>query len=182
MSSDPARTTWLLVAMLSVAAGESAAAEDIPGGTYGLGTPAMAAQIASWNIDVRADGRGLPSGRGSVEQGAELYAQACVACHGPAGAGGPADRLVGGIGTLATAQPVKTVGSYWPYATTLFDYIRRAMPYNRPQSLTSDEVYALVAYLLNLNGIVPAGTTLDAESLRRVKMPNRHGFIRKTGG
>lgn len=168
-----------LIAALLIPAARAA---DAPGPPYGLGTSPTAAQIAAWDIDVRADGKGLPPGQGSVEEGAALFAQACQGCHGAAGEGGPADRLAGGQGTLASAHPVKTVGSYWPYATTLFDYIRRAMPYGQPQSLKPAQVYALVAYLLKLNGIVPAGTVLDAASLPRVQMPNRHGFIPEEGG
>ena len=98
-------------------------------------------------------------------------------CHGAAGQGGVGDPLVGGIGSLTDAKPKKTVGSYWPYATTLFDYIRRAMPYNAPQSLSADDVYAVTAYVLHLNGIVPDDATLDARTLPRVKMPNRDGFV-----
>jgi cytochrome c len=106
-----------------------------------------------------------------------VYAAKCIACHGAEGAGKPADQLVGGIGSLATANPVRTVGSYWPYATTLFDYVRRAMPTTAPRSLTDDEVYAVSAYVLNLNGIVAADAVMDAQTLPQVKMPNRHGFV-----
>lgn len=105
------------------------------------------------------------------------FAAKCAACHGAKGEGGIGDPLAGGIGTLTGAKPKKTVGSYWPYATTLFDYIRRAMPYNAPQSLSADEVYAVSAYVLNLNGIVPGDARLDAKSLPKVKMPNRDGFV-----
>lgn len=149
-------------------------------GTYGLGRPATAAEIAAWDIDVRPDGQGLPPGQGTVEQGAALFARSCAACHGAQGRGGPAGPLVGGIGTLASPHPVKTVGSYWPYATTLFDYIRRAMPYQHPKSLSASQVYALVAFILHANGIVPAATMLDAVSLPKVQMPNRHGFVGPT--
>lgn len=142
----------------------------------GLGRPATAAEIAGWDIDVRGDGLGLPPGHGSVDEGRRLYARKCALCHGAEGQGGLADALVGGAGTLASVHPVRTVGSYWPYAPTLFDYIRRAMPFNAPQSLNSDEVYGLCAYILNLNGIVPARAVLDARSLARVRMPNRNGF------
>jgi cytochrome c len=142
----------------------------------GLGRAATAAEIAGWNVDVRGDGKGLPPGRGSVEQGRRLYAQKCALCHGAEGQGGLADALAGGAGTLSTAHPVRTVGSYWPYAPTLFDYIRRAMPFNAPQSLSADEVYGLCAYILNLNRIVPSGAVLDARTLSRVRMPNRNGF------
>jgi S-disulfanyl-L-cysteine oxidoreductase SoxD len=143
---------------------------------YGLGTTPSAAEIAGWNIDIRGDGQGLPPGSGSVEQGRDVYAEHCVMCHGDKGQGGPAPKLVGGIGTLATAHPIQTIGSYWPYATTLFDYIRRAMPFNAPESLTNDQVYAVSAYLLWLNGIVPEQIVLNAENLPKVVMPNRGGF------
>src|SRR5260364_147536 len=111
-----------------------------------------------------------------VAAGRALFAEACAACHGDKGQGGAADALVGGRGTLATAKPVKTIGSFWPYAPTVFDYVNRAMPFNAPQSLTPDQVYAVTAYLLFLNGIVSEDTTLDAASLAKVEMPNRNGF------
>ena len=111
-------------------------------------------------------------------QGEAVYAAKCQACHGEKGLGRPNDALVGGMGSLAPDKvPVKTVGSYWPYATTLFDYIRRAMPFQESKSLTSDEVYAVSAYILNLNGIIGANDVLDAQSLPKVRMPNRDGFI-----
>lgn len=143
---------------------------------YGIGEPASAADIAAWNIDVEPDGRNLPPGQGTVAEGAAIYAQTCAVCHGAQGVGKPAPRLVGGFGTLATAHPVKTVGSYWPYATTVFDYIRRAMPFSHPESLSNDQVYALVAYLLHLNGIVPANAVMNHRTLVAVRMPNRDGF------
>jgi cytochrome c len=154
----------------------SGAASAAPRQTYGLGRPASAQEIAGWDIDVRGDGAGLPPGHGDVRAGGEIYAQQCAACHGDAGQGGPMDRLVGGVGTLATDKPVKTVGSFWPYATTLFDFVRRAMPYTAPQSLSPDQVYAVVAYVLYLNRIVPRDAVLDARTLPMVKMPNRKGF------
>lgn len=141
-----------------------------------LGRAVTADEIAAWNIDVSGDGAGLPAGRGSVAEGRALFAEACAACHGDKGQGGAADALVGGRGTLATAKPVKTIGSFWPYAPTVFDYVNRAMPFNAPQSLTPDQVYAVTAYLLFLNGIVSEDTTLDAASLAKVEMPNRNGF------
>jgi cytochrome c5 len=144
---------------------------------YGIGTPLTDLDLAAWNIDVAPDGRGLPPGSGDVATGAHVFAAKCAACHGAQGEGGLGDPLVGGQGTLASAKPKRTVGSYWPYATTLFDYIRRAMPYSAPESLSADEVYALSAFLLNQNGIVPANTRLDAASLPRVVMPNRNGFV-----
>ena len=144
--------------------------------SLGIGHVATSAQIAGWDIDVRADGQGLPQGRGSVREGERIFAETCAACHGAKGEGKPADRLVGGFGTLATSKPVRTVGSYWPYASTLFDYIRRAMPFNAPQSLTPDQVYAVSAYVLYLNNIITEDTVLDATSLPMVEMPNRNGL------
>lgn len=129
------------------------------------------------DFTVLPDGTGLPDGRGNVAQGEVLYRQHCLACHGEGGAGGANDRLTGGVGTIGTDRPVKTVGSYWPYATTLFDYIRRAMPYNSPGTLTNDEIYALTAYLLHVNGIVAADAVIDARLLPAVSMPNREGFV-----
>jgi S-disulfanyl-L-cysteine oxidoreductase SoxD len=142
-----------------------------------LGQPVSAAQIAGWDISIAPDGTGLPAGRGTSAQGAPVYAQKCQACHGAAGAGQPNDRLVGGQGTLAGATPVRTIGSYWPYATTVFDYVRRAMPYLQPQSLTDEEVYALTAYLLHLNGIIGEQDEMNAQTLPKVRMPNRDNFI-----
>jgi len=123
-----------------------------------------------------AVGAGLPPGSGTATQGAEVYKTKCIACHGPDGANGVNDRLVGGQGTLTSAAPVKTIGSYWPYATTVFDYVRRAMPYPAPHSLTDAETYAVTAYLLHLNGIIGTDDVMDATSLPKVKMPNRSGF------
>ncbi len=144
---------------------------------YGIGRAATAAEIAGWNIDIGRDGAGLPPGSGSVERGRTVFSEQCVACHGDSGQGGVGDRLVGGQGTLASPKPIRTVGSYWPYASTLFDYIRRAMPQNAPQSLSNEDVYAVSAYILSLNGIVPGNAVLDAKSLAAVRMPNRDGFV-----
>jgi cytochrome c len=144
--------------------------------TFGFGEPATAEQIAGWDIDVAADGTGLPPGSGSVAQGEELFARLGAKCHGAKGEGGTAPPLVGGIGSLGTDAPLKTVGSYWPYAPVLFDFIHRAMPADKPQSLTPDEVYALCAYLLYLNGIVPEDAVMDATTLPQVVMPNHAGF------
>lgn len=141
-----------------------------------LGRHATPAEIAALDIDIAPDGAGLPLGAGTAEAGAAVFAERCASCHGSEGAGGPADALVGGIGTLAGPKPLLSVGSFWPYATTLFDYIRRAMPYDSPGSLTNDEVYALTAHLLERNGIVTASVRLDAASLPAVRMPNRDGF------
>jgi len=144
---------------------------------YGIGRAATPAEIAGWNIDIGRDGSGLPSGSGTVSHGREVFEQQCAACHGDKGQGGVGDQLAGGQGTLATAKPVRTVGSYWPYAPTLFDYIRRAMPQNAPQSLSNEDVYAVSAYILNLNGLLPADATLDAKAMAAIKMPNRDKFV-----
>ena len=145
----------------------------------GIGQPATEQQIAGWNIDIAPDGAGLPTGHGTVRDGEQVYAEVCASCHGERGQGGsanPGPPLVGGRGTLITAQPIKTVGSYWLYATTLFDYIRRAMPYNAPQSLSADQTYSVAAYILHLNGIVGEDAELDANTLPKIQMPNRAGF------
>jgi len=144
---------------------------------YGIGRAAAPAEIAGWNIDVDRYGNNLPPGSGTVNHGRDVFDQQCAACHGAKGEGGIGDQLVGGQGTLATAKPVRTVGSYWPYAPTLFDYIRRAMPQNAPQSLSNDDVYAVSAYILNLNALLAAGATLDAKTLPAVKMPNTSMFV-----
>ena len=143
----------------------------------GLGQPVASEELAALNFTVMPDGRGLPDGRGNAQQGATLYAQHCLACHGTAGVDGINDRLAGGHGTLTSDAPVKTVGSYWPYATTVFDFIRRAMPYNTPGTLPADEVYALTAYLLYINDIVDEQQWLDQHSLPAVSMPNRDNFV-----
>jgi mono/diheme cytochrome c family protein len=143
-----------------------------------LGKPIAQEDLASWDISIGPDGVGLPSGSGTVKQGEATFMAKCQPCHNEKGAGQPNDRLVGGQGSLpGDKPPVKTVGSFWPYATTLFDYIRRAMPLNESKSLTSDEVYGVVAYLLNLNGVVPETETLNAQTLPKVMMPNRDGFV-----
>ncbi len=143
-----------------------------------LGRIAAPEEIASWDISIGPDGAGLPPGSGTPKQGEAVYTEKCLVCHGEKGAGKPNDALVGGRGTLAGDQPpVKTVGSFWPYATTLFDYVRRAMPLNESKSLTNDEVYAVVAYLLQLNGIIGENETINAQILPRVQMPNRDGFM-----
>ena len=145
--------------------------------TSGLGRPASEEEIRAWNIDVSPTGEGLPAGRGTVSQGAQVYAAKCAMCHGPTGTEGPKDKLVGGRNTLNSEKPVKTIGSYWPYATTLYDYINRAMPFNAPGSLAPDEVYSVIAWLLFQNGIMPENTVIDARTLPHVQMPNRTGFI-----
>ena len=142
-----------------------------------LGTVAAPEEVAAWNIDIGPDGAGLPPGSGTAADGAALYALQCLGCHGEEGDGGLNDVLAGGHGTLDGPAPLKTIGSFWPYATTLFDYIRRAMPYLQPQSLSDDDVYALTAYLLYLNGIVGREEALNAHTLASISMPNRGNFI-----
>lgn len=141
-----------------------------------LGVPVSDADVAAWDISIGPSGVGLPQGSGTASAGAGVYATKCIACHGEKGAGKPSDQLVGGRGTLKDAAPVRTVGSYWPYATTLFDYIRRAMPWPQPQSLTPDEIYAVTAYILFLNGVVGENDVMNAATLPKVVMPNRDNF------
>jgi S-disulfanyl-L-cysteine oxidoreductase SoxD len=145
-----------------------------------LGRVVTQADIAAWNISIAPDGTGLPAGAGTAKQGESLYVARCAACHGVKGGGQvgqTAPPLVGGSGTLTGDKPLKTVGSYWPYATTLFDYVRRAMPAMQPESLTNDEVYALAAYVLYLNGLVGDSDVMNAKTLPKVKMPNRVKFF-----
>ena len=144
----------------------------------GLGTPVTEADVAAWDISIMPDGTGLPPGRGTPAQGALLYAQKCSACHGdngvkPVAAG--AGPLVGG--TIDRIEAVKTIGNFYGYATTVFDFIRRAMPFNEPRTLSNDEVYAVTAYLLAQNKIIGENDAMDAQSLPKVKMPNRDNFI-----
>jgi S-disulfanyl-L-cysteine oxidoreductase SoxD len=142
-----------------------------------LGRAATAEEVAGWDTSIPPSGAGLPKGSGTARQGIQVYEQKCMACHGAKGAGKPADPLAGGIGSLTGRTPLRTVGSYWPYSTTLFDYVRRAMPITNPLSLSDDEVYAVSAYILYLNGIVAEDAPLTAATLPLVKMPNREGFI-----
>lgn len=144
---------------------------------FDVGRPPTPEEIRALGSAIAPDGSGLPSGSGSVAAGKTLFAAQCARCHGPDGEGGVGARLVGGQGTLATPRPLKTVGSFWPYATTLWDYVNRAMPFDRPGLLTPPEVYAAVAFVLHLNGIIEANGVMDASSLPKVKMPNRDGFV-----
>lgn len=148
-----------------------------PASAVDLGRPASPEEIKAWDIDVRPDGKGLPDGSGTVAQGKVVFDENCAACHGANGQDGIKDKLVGGQGSLASDKPLKTVGSFWPYATTLFDYIHRAMPYQAPGSLEVDDTYAVAAYILSLNGILAADGKLDKQSLPKIKMPNRDGFV-----
>ena len=168
------RSTLLIAGSIFATTPASAFAAESPN----LGRAATPEEIAAWDISIGPDGVGLPPGSGTPKQGEAVYAGKCVTCHGEKGAGKPNDQLAGGQGTLpGDKPPVKTVGSFWPYATTVFDYVRRAMPYNESKSLTNDETYAVVAYILNLNGIIADNSTMDAQTLRKVKMPNRDGFV-----
>lgn len=166
----------LSLALLSL----TALAADQAQPPFGFGVVAPPSELATF-FSPLPDGRGLPLGSGSVAQGKAVYQQHCVACHGQNLEGGIGDRLIGGRGSLVNQDPakgpIKTVESYWPYATTLFDYIKRSMPFTAPDSLTNDQVYAVSAYILSEAKIVPSDTVLDAKTLAQVKMPNRAGFI-----
>ena len=145
--------------------------------TYGFGHTPGADELKKVDIEILPDGRGLPPGSGTAARGKDVYAQRCATCHGPTGTEGPQDILVGGKGTLATPRPLKTVGSYWPYATTLWDYIRRGMPFDHPGTLSDDDIYAVTAYVLYLNDIVGEDTVITQSTLATVQMPNRNGFV-----
>jgi mono/diheme cytochrome c family protein len=143
---------------------------------YHIGRPATPEEIRAWDTAIGPDGRGLPPGSGTAARGKAVYAAQCARCHGATGREGPEAPLVGGAGTLATSRPLKTVGSYWPYATTLWDYVNRAMPFDRPGALPPDDVYATVAYVLFLNHIVGEQDRIDSRTLPQILMPNRNGF------
>ncbi len=166
---------WRRSALAVLYAGVALAAEP----KYKLGRAATAEDIAAVDISVLADGRGLPAGSGTAAQGKDLYFRRCSKCHGAEGQGreegGP---LVGGKGTLTTAKPLKTVGSFWPQATTLFDYIRRAMPFDRPGTFSNEQVYQATAQVLFLNGLIGENDVMDAKTLPKVAMPNRDGFVK----
>jgi cytochrome c len=164
-----------LVLAGAIAWGAALVAAQGPG--YGLGRAASPDEIRKYDQFITPSGAGLPPGSGTAERGKAVYAAQCARCHGATGREGPEDVIVGGLGSLGTPKPLKTVGSYWPYATTLWDYVNRAMPFDRPGMLPPDDVYAVVAYVLQLNGIVSAGDVIDATTLPQVKMPNRNGFV-----
>lgn len=171
MSRFPRTRVPAFLLCVVLAAGPSVAAE------YGLGRVATPAEIAAWDIDVRPDGQGLPVGKGDVATGEELFQEKCGSCHGEFGEG--VDRwpvLAGGADTLKSDDPVKTIGSYWPYLSTVFDYINRSMPFGDAQSLSADETYAIVAYLLNLNDIVEDDFVLSKQNFTSIAMPNVNGF------
>jgi cytochrome c len=179
------RIRLFLVATLALAACQLEARDDYLGDKdpkqFGLGHAPTAAEIAAEDIDVTPDGKGLPPGSGTPEQGAPIYQQNCATCHGVNGEGKPPyPQLLGGPKTFDFASDFKTprtIGNYWPYATTLYGYIRRAMPLTAPGSLTPDQTYAVTAYLLNKEGLLPAGTALDAKRLVAVEMPMRSHFV-----
>lgn len=144
----------------------------------GLGRDATPGEIAAWDIDVRPDGQGLPEGSGSVAEGEAIYQEQCSSCHGVFGEGmGRWPALSGGEGTLTEDRPEKTIGSYWPFASTVYDYVHRAMPFGYAQSLSDDDVYAVTAYLLNLNYLVEDDFVLSRETLGEVEMPNHGNFF-----
>ena len=168
---------WLLagIGVLIAIAGVWPAAAQLP--TYGVGRPPSAEEIKAWDLTIPPDGQGLPSGSGTAVLGTAVFEERCASCHGETGEDPKYSRLVGGQGTLATDKPVRTIGSFWQYATTLWSYIRRAQPFDEPGSLTPDQVYAVTAYLLHLNGIIGEQDVMDAKTLPLVKMPNRDGFV-----
>ena len=173
MSSRSLRAGLALVSLAMLGAGELAGQTS----RTGLGRLVTPSELETWGAIIGPDGGGLPSGQATAAEGRDLYQGRCAGCHGLTGWEGPDARLAGGRGSLAGDQPRKTVGSYWPAATTLWDYVNRAMPFNQPGSLTSDEVYAAVAYVLFLNGLVDEQDLVNADTLPRIEMPNRGGFV-----
>jgi S-disulfanyl-L-cysteine oxidoreductase SoxD len=163
-----------IVALIAMA-GVWPAAAQLP--TYGVGHPPTAEEVQAWDLTIPSDGQGLPSGSGTAALGQAIYTERCASCHGEKGEDPKYNRLVGGQGTLATDKPVRTIGSFWQYATTLWSYIRRTHPFDEPGSLTADQAYAVTAYLLYLNGIISEQDIMDAKTLPLVKMPNRDGFV-----
>ena len=167
------KRNWIAIAALPALAAMPLSAQ-----TYGLGREATPGEVSAWDITIGPKGEELPEGSGTAVEGARVYEVRCKECHGDAGIGGDHAALIGKPDDLKSAPPVKTVGSFWPYATTLFDYTRRAMPFEEPGTLTSDQLYAVTAYILHLNGIVAEDAVMDRESLPEVVMPNRDGFVR----
>ena len=163
------------IGALIVMAGVWPVAAQLP--TYGVGRPPTAEEVKNWDLTIPADGQGLPPGSGTAVLGQAVFEERCASCHGEKGEDPKYSRLVGGQGTLATDKPIKTIGSFWQYATTLWSYIHRAQPFDDPGSLTPDQVYAVTAYLLYLNGIIGEQDVMDAQTLPLVKMPNRDGFV-----
>ena len=163
-----------LLASLAVLVSTAATVAQSP--TYKVGRPPTEADLRAWDNVVGTDGKELPPGSGSAVEGAKVYAAKCVFCHGATLTEGPAPRLVGGVDSLNTRAPMLTVGSFWPYATTVWDYINRSMPQGAEGSITPDQVYAVTAFLLFKNGVIKETDVLDAKSLLKVQMPNRDGF------
>lgn len=166
-------TRKLAVLLASLGVAQAVGGAESPA----LGVPVDDATLQNIDFTILPNGDGLPPGSGTAREGAAVYLKYCQACHGDGGTGGVNDVLVGGQGSLNTAAPQKTIGSYWPYATTVFDYIRRAMPLPTPGVLSADEIYAVTAYILHLNDIIPEDQAMTAETLPRVEMPNRDGFV-----
>ncbi len=172
------RPDWRSLALAAtMIIGSYASADDGERGRYGLGHNPSVELINEWDIAIGPAGAELPVGSGSVADGATIYSERCAMCHGATGREGPDPVLVGGQGTLTSKKPVRTIGSYWAYATTLYDYIYRSMPFVAPGSLKPDEVYALCAFLLHANGILALDAVMDRDSLPAVHMPNRDGFF-----
>src|SRR3989454_11836408 len=167
----------VVIAICAAALAACASLQPGPGKPPAFGAAVSAEEIARWDISIPPSGAGLPPGGGSARQGLKVYEEKCQSCHGARGAGKPADPLAGGIGSLAGKTPQRTVGSYWPYANTPVHYVRRAVPITKPLSPTDREGYAVSAYVLFVNGIVGEDVAMNAQSLPRVKMPNRDGFI-----
>ena len=163
----------VLVVMTSLAGSEALA--QMP--TYGVGRAPTAEEVKAWDLTIPPDGQGLPPGRGTAALGKPIFAERCASCHGDKGEDPKYRLLTGGRGTLTAAEPVQTIGSFWQYATTLWSYINRSQPYDEPGSLTADQVYAVTAYLLHVNGIIGEQDVLDARSLPQIRMPNRNGFV-----
>lgn len=164
----------ILAALAALALGSGAACAKGPS----LGKPISATELAAWDIHIQPDGTGLPPGSGTPSQGARIYAEKCAVCHGENGKGGINAALAGGA-PIRNMSSVKTIANFWPYATTIFDFTRRAMPWQAPRTLTNEEVYALTAYILAINKLIGDNDTMNAETLPKVQMPNRDGFIIK---
>ena len=172
------RDRWAAMGALALAASVwNVASAQSQSTTYGIGRTPTAAEISDWGANIGPNGDGLPTGGATAAEGRPIYQRRCARCHGLTGTEGPDAHLVGGTGTLASESPRKTVGSYWPFATTLWDYVNRAMPFDRPGSLGVDEVYGLVAYVLFLNEIIGEHERMDPSSVPEVRMPNRDGFV-----
>jgi S-disulfanyl-L-cysteine oxidoreductase SoxD len=174
MATAHSRLAILVLFGAAAIGGARLTAEQSP--TFGVGRAPKAEELQAIDIDVTPDGRGLLAGASTAAAGKDVYTRRCETCHGPTGKEGPQDVLAGGQGSLATSRPEKTIGSYWPYATTLWDYIRRAMPFDHPGTLTTEEIYGTTAYLLFLNGIIGERDVIDQTTLPKVAMPNRNGF------